>query len=633
MASDDVDRHPQEGAEALAGETDLGILSGRRWRCALAPDELTAGRLRRRLPIDFQVSDHLLDILAARGLRDAAALEQFFYPSLDQLPDPYLLPEMDRAVARLMQAVRNREKVAVHGDFDVDGMTGAALLVILLEQLTGGAHGVVLQPVFIPDRTRDGYGVAARMIREWAAAGVSLLITIDTGAAAHAEMNLARDLGLDVIVLDHHIYGERPDVTALVNPQHPDSRYPHDNLCGVAVAFKLMQALRSCESVGLPAGCEESVLDLVALGLIADQMPMIGEARTLVRKGMSRMEDRRSLRPGLAALFAISGLDHGLPLGAADLAYQVVPRLNACGRIGRVMTAMELLLTNDPAQAQLLAQEADRTNKLRRQADQALKEDAVRMVEPYLEQGDRGLVLASTEWHKGIIGIGASRLVERFHVPAVLIAVEGEEARGSARSVTGIDIKAVLDHCAGLLRRYGGHAQAAGMTLRTRDIDAFRLAFLEALKMQPQKGPLPKAYDLELPLVAMTASDVAALVGEIEQLEPFGVGNRRPVFRCDGLRMLRPPTPLGNGTHLRFSFRGENAGPAAAGALGREFVAFGSTENWRRWLVRQAITEADALLWRWDILFQISRNTYRPHGDFYDPVQQFLVDLKAAGRL
>lgn len=609
-----------------------GLLSGRPWQPLAAAAPGVIERLRRDLPLSFPVSDRLLAVLAGRGLRDAPDLERFFFPSLDHLPDPFLLPEMDRAVSRLCAAVEGGERVSVHGDFDVDGITGSALLAFLLQNLSRDGRRIALEPVFVPDRARDGYGVAERMIRHWGAAGVTLLVTVDTGAAAGAEISLARDLGLDVVVLDHHLYQERPCATALVNPCHPESRYPHSDLCGVSVAFKLAQAMQQAVPAWLPAGFLTSVLDLVALGVVADQMPLVGENRVLVRKGLEQMRDRQQLRPGLAALLAVAGLDHGFPLTAGDLAYQLAPRLNACGRIGRVETALDLMLTGQAEAAQALAREADRTNQERRQADQLLTESALTMAKPFLARGDRGLVLASPDWHEGIIGIGASRLVEQFKVPTILIAVTGEEARGSARSVPDIDVKAVLDRCASLLPRYGGHAQAAGMTLHAQDVPALREAFLAVLATAPPGEPVPEVYDLDLPLAEMSAGEVAELVSELEQLEPFGAGNRRPVFRCSGLRLLRPPQPLGNGAHLRFAFRSAADGPTVGRpAALREFVSFGSGDAWRRWLANRAGTETDLLSVSWEILFQLNRNTYRPRRGRYDPVQQLLVDLRPTG--
>ncbi len=622
---------PQCDPEVAAREgAPCGILSGRPWRAEDMPQPETIERLRREVPLPFSVSDRLLVLLASRGLTNRRDLDSFFYPSLEHLSDPFLLVEMDKAVARVARAARQGEKVAIHGDFDVDGITGCAVLYELLRNLTIDDQRTAVLPPFIPDRATDGYGVAARMVREWAAEGVTLLITVDTGSAAHTELALAQELGIDVIVLDHHIFEERPCAVALVNPRRPDAQYPNADLCGVAVAFKLAQAMQQEFATCLPRQFLNGLTDLVALGLVADQMALVGENRVLVRKGLERLGDRQTIRPGVAALLRIAGLDRGFPVTAADLAYQIAPRLNACGRIGRVMAALELLLTDDPAMAERLAQEADRTNTRRKQADIALKEEAVAMAEPYVGRGDPGLVLAASTWHKGVIGIGAARLVELYQLPTILIAVEGDEARGSARSVADVDVKAVLDRCAGYLLRYGGHAQAAGLTLRRRDIPAFREAFLAALRREPRRGPVPVTYDLELSIVDLTSQDVADQVAELEQMEPFGAGNRKPVFQARRLRLLRHPTVMGGGAHLRFAFRATGLAHGQTPALAREFVAFGSGEAWRRCCTELDAAGRDPLNEEWDVLFQIGRSTFRPRGSSYDPVQQLLVDVRPA---
>jgi len=584
--------------------------------------------MRRKLPLDFPVSDALINVLACRGVTHTADLDRFFYPSLEQLHDPFLLDEMDRAVDRVLQAATRGERVAVHGDFDVDGLTGAALLTETLTALRHGGGSVRTEQPFVPDRATDGYGVAGRMIREWAARGVTLLLTVDTGSAAATEIDLARDLGLDVIVLDHHIFDERPRAVALVNPRRDGNGYPNVELSGVGVAFKFAQALTMREPGCLPRDFLLSVLDLAALGLVADQMSLVGENRLLVKKGLERFNDRSQIRPGLAALLEVSGLDRGFPVTTSDFAYQLAPRLNACGRIGRVMSALELLLTRDRSAARRLAAEADRTNSRRKEQDQLLKEEAIAMALPYVQRGEPGLVLASSTWHKGIIGIGAARLVEQYRLPVILIAVEGDEARGSARSVPHIDVKTVLDQCASHLMRHGGHAQAAGMTLKARDIDVFRTSFLAALSERPATGPLPEGYDLDLQLDGLETADVARLVRDLEHLEPFGAGNRKPVFRCCGLRLQRLPTALSGGAHLRFAFRGPARGTGGTPALSREFVSFGSGEAWRRMLAREELEPRDLLDRSWDVLFQIGRSTYRPRSGAYDPVQQLLVDIR-----
>ncbi len=607
-----------------------GWLTGRPWRAGETPLTETVERLRREVPLMEPVSERMLHLLAERGLTSRRDLESFFYPSLEHLSDPFLLVEMDKAVARMLRAARKGESVAVHGDFDVDGITGCAVLHLLLENIEVDGSRVRTGLPFIPDRTRDGYGIADRMVRQWASEGVTLLITVDTGAAALAELELARQLGIDVIVLDHHIFEERPCAVALVNPRRPDARYPNPDLCGVAVAFKFAEAVGQERPESLPEGFLASLTDLVALGLVADQMSLTGENRVLVRKGLARLADREQIRTGLKELLRVSGLDRGFPITASDLAYQVAPRLNACGRIGRVMAALELLLTEDADHARRLAEEADRTNTRRKQADLALKEEAVEMARPYVERGDPGLVLHSHTWHKGVIGIGAARLVELYQLPTILIAEEGDEARGSARSVADVDVKSVLDRCAGYLLRYGGHSQAAGLTLRRRDIKDFREAFLGALRRQPQSGPVPVAYDLDLALADMAAQDVARLVWELDKMEPFGAGNPKPVFRCNGLRLKQMPAVMGGGAHLRFGFRPPRSVPEGTPALSREFVAFGAGEAWRRELARLDARGLDPLGVDWEVLFQIGRSNFRPRGGGYDPVQQLLVDIRPA---
>ncbi len=573
----------------------------------------------------------MIRILAGRGFTNTSDIENFFYPSLDQLHDPFLLLEMDTAVERMMKAVAAGEKVAVHGDFDVDGITGCALLCETLESAQVGGSRVQLEPGFIPDRAKDGYGVAERMVKEWASRGVTLLVTVDTGAAAGREIDIASSLGMDVIVLDHHIFEERPNAVALVNPRREGATYPNDELCGVAVAFKFAQALQQNDPNCLPENFLETVLDLVALGLVADQMAIVGENRILVKKGLERFNDRARIRVGLSALLAVAGLDRGFPVTTSDFAYQLAPRINACGRIGRVMSALELLLTKSESTARELAAEADRTNSRRKEQDILLKGEALDMALPYVQRGDCGLVLESQGWHKGIIGIGAARLVEQYQLPVILISVEGDEARGSARSVPHVDVKSAMDKCSEHLIRYGGHAQAAGMTLRARDIPAFRESFLQALRELSNTGPVPEGYDLGLCMDELCSRDVARLVSEMEHLEPFGSGNRKPIFRCNNLQLQRQPTPLSGGAHLRFAFRG----PAVANtdetpALSREFVSFGSGDAWRRMLAFEKLSAQDILDRRWDVLFQVGRSTFRPRHGQYDPVQQLLVDIKPA---
>lgn len=617
---------------AAAHDGRPGLLSDRPWQlaAAVAPSRLES--VRRDLPLSRAVTEPLLRLLAGRDFDDAGGLERFFYPRLDQLHDPLTLRGMPDAADRLLLAASRGEAVAVHGDFDVDGLTGAALLHELVSAVEVDGSRMRPQEAFVPDRTLDGYGVAGRMIEFWAEAGVTLLITVDTGSAAHAELGRARELGLEVVVLDHHLFTEAPPgLTALVNPRREDETYPNRELCGVGVAWKLAEAIRARAPEALPEQFLDGVLDLAALGLVADQMPLTGENRVLVQLGLKRISNRESLRPGLRALLEVAGLDAGFPVSATHVAYQLAPRLNACGRIGRVQTALELLLSRDPSRAKQLAREADETNSRRKLEDHRVEEEALRLAAPYAARGDAGLVLGSRTWHKGVIGISAARLVEAYDVPTILFSIEGEEARGSARSVNGVDVKAALDCCADLLVRYGGHAQAAGMTLPAKDLEALRERFCRALSELPGAGDVsPRLYDLDLPLQELAAAEISDFCQELTLLEPFGEGNPKPVFRCDGLRLSRLPAVIGQGKHLRLAF----AGPARAvtpgpPALSREFISFGSAAAWTDMLRGLDGGAREALDLRWDVLFQINPNTWRPrNGAPVDPVQLQLLDIK-----
>ena len=519
-----------------------------------------------------------------------------------------------RRGARARAPSRDGERVAVHGDFDVDGITGCALLYELLTHLTVDGSRAQALPAFIPDRATDGYGVAARMVREWAAEGVTLLLTVDTGSAAHAEIALAQDLGIDVIVLDHHIYEERPARVALVNPRRPDAHLPQRRPVRRGRGLQAGAGAAPTYPASLPDGFLEHGARL--RGARAGRRPDAARRREPHPRAQGARPARATATacaPGVTALLRVAGLDRGFPVTAADLAYQLAPRLNACGRIGRVMAALELLLTRrrrrrrPPGRRRPTAPTRAASRPTSR-----LKEEAVALAEPYVGRGDPGLVLSSSTWHKGVIGIGAARLVEQYQVPAVLIADRGRRgARLGAQRRRTWTCGPCSTAAPATSLRYGGHAQAAGMTLRARDIAAFREAFLAACGGSRAGRPVPVTFDLDLPLAAMSdAATWPSWCCELEQLEPFGSGNRKPVFRC------RRPAPAARrrrrsaaALHLRFAFRGPPQSTAAAEpALAREFLAFGCGEAWRRSCGTDARTAAPAptsLDVEWDILFQL----------------------------
>jgi len=597
---------------------NTGLITGRTWIASLAPESNTIDSMRTSWPCpDAAPSPNMLSIVASRGITTNVEMEQYFYPKKENIHDPLLLNDMEKAALRVLQAAEKSEKVAVHGDFDVDGLTGTALIAQTLRALEVNGSSIELMEPFVPDRHIDGYGVAIRMIEQWGKDSVDLLITIDTGSSAQAEVNRAAELGMDVIILDHHLFDVQPEgVHALVNPRAIDDKYPNSELCGVAVGFKLVQALRKLNSESLPPGFENEVIDLAALGLVSDQMSLQGENRAIVQWGMEKIRSVSRVRPGVKALFDVSNLELGIA-STTDVAYQIAPRLNACGRIGDVQVALDLLKEDLP-NASELAKTANRENVKRRAIDMSLREDAEQMAVEFVDRGDIGLVLGSEDWHRGIVGIGASRMVELYNVPSILFSFEKGEARGSARSIPGVDVKSVLDNCSEHLVRYGGHAMAAGLTLKCKDLDSFRAAFLEALANASGECVVNQYYDLELMYQDMKAENISSLLLETELLEPYGEGNRRPVFRCNKLQMKRAPVLMGKtGEHLKFSFAG----------IGREFVSFGSGRTWRE-EVKKLGGNSKTFDMNWDVLFQLVPNKWRPRNNAnVDPVQIQLTDI------
>ncbi len=597
---------------------NTGLITGRTWIASHAPDSDTIESMRTSWPCpDATPSPNMLSIVANRGITSSGEMEQYFYPKKENLYDPLLLTDMEKAALRVLQAAENSEKVAVHGDFDVDGLTGTALIAQTLRALKVNNNSVELVAPFVPDRHIDGYGVAIRMIEQWGKESVNLLITIDTGSSALAEVNRAAELGMDVVILDHHLFDAQPEgAHALVNPRTVGDKYPNSELCGVAVGFKLVQALRKLNKECLPPGFENEVIDLAALGLISDQMSLQGENRAIVQWGMKKIRSVSRVRPGVKALFDVSNLELGIA-STTDVAYQIAPRLNACGRIGDVQVALDLLKEDLP-NAPELAKTANQENVKRRAKDMSLREDAEQMAIEFVDRGDIGLVLGSEDWHRGIVGIGASRMVELYNVPSILFSFEKGEARGSARSIPGVDVKSVLDNCSEHLVRYGGHAMAAGLTLKCKDLDSFRAAFLEALANASGDCVVNQYYDLELMYSDMAAESISGLLMETELMEPYGEGNRRPVFRCNELKLKRAPVLMGKtGEHLKFSFTG----------IGREFVSFGSGRTWRDEVMKLG-GNAEAINMSWDVLFQLVPNKWRPRNNAnVDPVQIQLTDI------
>jgi len=510
---------------------------GRRWQLEVAPDPARTAALARELG----APPLLAGLLLQRGITSQEEARRFLKPSRNDLHDPNLLPDVGIAVERLALAGRRGETVLVHGDYDVDGQCAAAIATRTL-RLGGGRAAP-----FIPHRLRDGYDLSDAGVRAAREAGASVILALDCGTTAVEAVAAARAAGMDVLIVDHHLPGPRlPEATAMVNPRRPDSRYPCPDLCATGLAFKLALAL--APALGLKAGTPWHFLDLVALATVADLVPLTGENRVLVRLGLKLLGASRW--PGLAALVTTSGLGTR-PLRAAHLAFVLGPRLNAAGRIGDAGDGLRLLLTDDAAEAYALALALERQNTERQALDQRTLEEALADLDAGFDPArDAGVVLARDSWHPGVIGIVASRVVERIARPTFLVAFDGELGRGSGRSVPRCDLHLALARCADQLEKWGGHHMAAGVTVRRERLDAFRAAFNRACAEQVVAAELAPSQRVDA-LIA-----IESLTGDLERalqaLEPTGIGNPGAVFGLAGLTLEGPPRRVGD-QHVRLT--------------------------------------------------------------------------------
>ncbi len=499
-------------------------------------------------------------VLAARGVEDSAAMRQIF-GGRNELFDPFLLLDMKKAVSRVRMALEAGETVVVYGDYDCDGVTATALLYSYLE--TVGANVLY----YIPDREVEGYGLNIEAIDFLSSVrGATLIITVDNGISAREEIEHANRLGIDVIVTDHHRPPETlPNAVAVVDPHRAGCPSPFKELAGVGVAFKLICALEGDDGSELL----EHYGDLVALGTIGDVVQLTHDNRTFVRQGLRLIAE--GARPGLAALIAAAGLG-SRPLTAVDVAFGLVPRINAAGRMGDVYDALELLLTEDAeAAAAKAAQLCDYNTERKSTEGRILAEIEGKIAaNPRLVQG-RAIVMEGEGWHHGVVGILCSRLVERYGRPAFLISTDDREGRASGRSIEGVSVIQAVAACGSLLTRYGGHAQAAGFTVPLGNLSAFRRQFLAYLQEQ---YPIMPFYGPAVDCVVEPGELTVPQVESLARLEPFGTGNPAPVFEIDGARLDRIQ-PLSGGKHLKLALsKGEAAFQALLFGTGPEQFGF-----------------------------------------------------------
>jgi single-stranded-DNA-specific exonuclease len=573
-----------------------------RW-VAPDPQPALAGAIARECglePITAQV-------LVNRGIRDAAAAERFLKPSLSHLEEPGRMKDLDAAASRIREAVRKRERILIFGDYDVDGITASTLIYRFLRLCNADCS------VYLPSRHVEGYGLSDAAAEEILRRKPALLVTVDCGVRSVGQIAALSQAGIDVIVTDHHEPGpELPAAVAVVDPKRADCEYPFKALAGVGVAFKLAWAIATRFSLSKKVSAEhrsfllESV-GLVALGTVADVAPLIGENRVLVNHGLRVLS--ASTHPGLRGLMDICRLK-GPGVSTSDLAFRLGPRINAAGRTGSPDDALNLFLEHDATKAHELAATLDRRNRERQRTEENVLKEAE--LDPEARRKDRAsLVLASDSWHQGVLGIVASRLAERTGRVAALVAFEGDEARGSARSLSGVDVSKALEACRAHLVQCGGHAAAAGLTLKRDALGEFREAFEAAVRCQLDGRDAVPMLSCE---GDVDAKDLTlSLARELDRLEPFGNGNPRPVFSLRGAELASNLRPLGaDGRHLSFH--------AASGEKKFRAVAFNFDS--RR-------DELEGLAWRKiDLAFELRCSNYSGPAGF----ELSIRDLRAAKR-
>ncbi|PYS69895.1 MAG: single-stranded-DNA-specific exonuclease RecJ [Acidobacteria bacterium] len=501
------------------------------------------------------VSPIVADLLIARGHEDAESARSFLNPSLDQLHDPFLMRGMSDAVARLVQAIDRREPILIYGDYDVDGTTGTAVLLRALRMLgaTAGYH--------VPHRFTEGYGIRQEALEKAAAEGYKLVVSVDCGITAHEPLNWARTNGLDIIVTDHHLPDKEegaPPALAVLNPNQRGCEYPDKNLAGVGVAFKLIHALfrRRDREAQVPG-----FLKMVAIGTVADVAKLVGENRAIVALGLSDLP--RARNHGLRALIDIAGCGDDGEMTAYDLGFRIGPRINAAGRMDAARAVVELFDVKEKEEARRLAEHLDTRNRERMEAQREIFNRAVEEFESGADRESQthAAVIAGDGWHRGVIGLAASKIAERLNRPCVVISLDGEIGHGSARSIEAYHLFDGLTACRDLLEKFGGHSHAAGLSIRRDRIAEFRRRLNEhAASCLTEDDLIPALYiDAEL-----TPRDLGfQLSQDLGALEPFGAGNPRPVFITRGWRVMNEPQILKE-QHLKMRVAGDDNRPFEA---------------------------------------------------------------------
>ena len=550
-----------------------------------------------QLAADIGIHPALGSLLLERGIRDAAAARRFFHPQLSELHDPFLMNDMQTAVERINKALAGKERILVYGDYDVDGCTAVALVYKFLRQFCSNID------YYIPDRYEEGYGISKKGIDFAAATGVRLIIVLDCGIKAVEEIAYAKSLGVDFIICDHHVPdSELPDAVAILNPKRTDNRYPDTNLSGCGVGFKLMQAF--AQSNGIAQGRLVPLLDLCVVSIASDIVPITGENRILAYHGLRSLNTNPGT--GLRAIIEVCGLgDRELTMN--DIIFKIGPRINASGRMQSGGEAVALLVENDFTEAMEQAERINLYNEARKDLDRQMTEEAVELVRDLPGLDDRrAVVIYNEEWHKGIIGIVASRLTEQYYRPAVVLTRSEDLATGSARSVSGFDVYKAVQSCEDLLENFGGHTYAAGLSMKVENVPEFSRRF-EAYVAEHIKDEQTQAT-LDVDAVLDFKDVKFDFYRQLKRFAPFGPGNARPVFCTFRVYDYGTSKVVGRGQeHIKLELVDNKSNTVMNG------IAFGQSSQARLIKTKQAF----------DIVYSIEENTHK-RGD----VQLQIEDIR-----
>jgi len=541
-------------------------------------------RAQERLVDELNLNPVTCQLLVQRGITTVDGVKKFFKPSLNELHDPFLMPDMQKAVDRLEMALGHNEKILIYGDYDVDGTSAVSLVYRFLRPYS------TLLDYYIPDRYDEGYGISFRGINYAAAQGFKLIIVLDCGIKAIDKVNYAKEKGIDIIICDHHMPDDRlPDALAVLDPKRTDSVYPYEHLSGCGVGFKFMQAFALSNDI--PFSKLECLLELTAISIASDIVPITGENRILAHFGMRQLNYNPSV--GLKGIIKTSGLT-GKDLSISDIVFKIGPRINASGRMMNGREAVALLLARDEKIASEKSANIDQYNDERREMDRKITDEANAIIDELTDIEDRkGIVLYNPNWHKGVIGIVASRLTEKYFRPAVVLTQSSGLITGSARSIVGFDIYKAIENCRDLLENFGGHTYAAGLSLRENNLPEFTERFMKIASDEITPEQMMPQLDID---AIITLKDVnASLMNELKKMNPFGPENEKPVFVSFNVKDFGTSRIVGkDGTHLKLEVIDDSSKtPVHA-------IAFGMSEH-------EKYLKDDNLI---DICYTIEENVY-----------------------